>query len=169
MKYIKLFENFPTVGRNDMRYKDSSTANLEGLKLNGNKFSMSDVIESKQYVYKYNYNGKYLFYYKDGKYNRGPNKPLVLAVLGSDINDACRFTGKQVKLKFLERKDNNFLIGGTSVDLTKEIDSGRKIMGSPGTPYYWDYSPEMYCEEEGGYIFLDENPDIIEVGVASIL
>ena len=95
IKSFKLFENFNTVGSNDMRYKDSSTANLEGLKLNGNKFSMSDVIESKQYVYKYNYNGKDLFYYKDGKYNRGPNKPLVLAVLGSDINDACRFTGNK--------------------------------------------------------------------------
>jgi hypothetical protein len=164
MKYLKLFENFPTVPdpsrpRINTSYKDSSTANLEGLKLNGNKFSMSDVIESKQYVYKYNYNGKDLFYYKDGYFDRGPDKALFYAVLGSDINDARRFTGKQVKEKFWQRKGSNFLIGGTPVDLTKEIDKDRKFQGSNN---FWEYSPEMYCEEEGGFISLDENPDIIE-------
>jgi hypothetical protein len=165
MKHIKLFENFSTVPDPSRpgiitSYKDSSTGNLQGLKLNGNKFSMSDVIESKQYVYKYNYNGKDLFYYKDGRHDHVPNEPLVMAVLGSDINDARRFTGIEVKIKFSERSSSNFLIGGTSVDLSKKIDSDRNIRGSNN---YWEYSPEMYCEEEGGYIFLDENPDIIEV------
>ena len=158
MKYLKLFENFPSYDKNkglvtkDGRplnnsdwwtsggeyyskdLEDSPTGNLAGLKLNGNKFSISNVIDSKQYVYKYNYNGKDLFYYNDDAFGRGTSKTRMLAVIGSDINNAHRFTGKQVKYQFLERRNRSIWMG-----------------------------PEMYCEQEGSYIEINENPDITEV------
>ena len=161
MKYIELFENFHTyiktkglvnsdgrpLRRSDFwtplnpggeyypkDLEDKPTGNLIGVKLNGNKFDIHDIDDSKQYVYKYNHNGKDLFYYKAGTYDRGTNKPLVIAVLGYNINNACRFTGKQVKYQFLERRHRSLWMG-----------------------------PEMYCEEEGGYIEINQNPDIIEV------
>lgn len=116
--------------------EDSPTGNLWGLKLNGDKFDISDVDDSKQYVYKYNHNGKDLFYYNDNVFDGGTSKARVrvLAVLGSDINNARRFTGKRIKIHFLERRHQSIFMG-----------------------------PEMYYKEEGCHIKLDQNPDIIEV------
>ena len=47
-----------------------------------------DVSNSKKYVYKYNHNGKDLFYYVDD---------VEGDMFLSDINDARVFTGKQIK------------------------------------------------------------------------
>jgi len=158
MKYLKLFENFPTYSKSkglvtsdgrplsssdwwtsggDYYPKDlenSPTGNLIGLKLNGDKFDIHDIDDSKKYVYKFNHNGKDLFYVSGDVFDRGTSKTRILAVIGSNINDARRFTGKEVKLQFLERRSKKLWIGS-----------------------------EMYCKEEGGYIELDQNPDIIEV------
>ena len=58
--------------------------------------NISDVSDSKKYVYKYNHNGKDLFYYVDTT-----GLPYFLLLkndkLVSDINDARVFTGKQIK------------------------------------------------------------------------
>ena len=156
MKYLKLFENFPSYDKNKglitkdgkplsnsdfwtdggnyypKDLEDRPTGNLIGLKLNGNKFDITDVIDNKQYVFKYNYNGKDLFYYEEDVLPK--KNGVILAVLGTDKNDALKFTGKQIKLKFLELRYYSILMG-----------------------------PKMYCEEEGGYIEINENPDIIEV------
>ena len=50
--------------------------------------NISDVSGSKKYVYKYNHNGKDLFYYVDD---------VEGDMFVSDINDARVFTGKQIK------------------------------------------------------------------------
>ena len=50
--------------------------------------NISDVSNSKKYVYKYNHNGKDLFYYVDD---------VEGDMFVSDINDARVFTGKQIK------------------------------------------------------------------------
>jgi len=135
MKHLKGFLNYIIESVDYPKdLEDSPTGNLWGLKLNGNKFDISDVDDSKQYVYKYNHNGKDLFYYNDNTFDGGTSKARILAVLGSDINNARRFTGKRIKIQFLERRHRSIWIG-----------------------------PEMYYKEEGCHIKLDQNPDIIEV------
>jgi hypothetical protein len=52
------------------------------------ELNISDVSDSKKYVYKYNHNGKDLFYYVDD---------FEGDMFVSDINDARVFTGKQIK------------------------------------------------------------------------
>lgn len=52
------------------------------------QLNISDVSDSKKYVYKYNHNGKDLFYYVDD---------VEGDMFVSDINDARVFTGKQIK------------------------------------------------------------------------
>ena len=52
------------------------------------ELNISGVSDSKKYVYKYNHNGKDLFYYVDD---------VEGDIFVSDINDARVFTGKQIK------------------------------------------------------------------------
>ena len=61
--------------------------------------NISDVSDSKKYVYKYNHNGKDLYYYVDD---------VEGDMFVSDINDARIFTGKQIKSFQL---DNSFDLG----------------------------------------------------------
>jgi hypothetical protein len=61
--------------------------------------NISDVSDSKKYVYKYNHNGKDLYYYVDD---------VEGDMFVSDINDARIFTGKQIKSFQL---DNAFDLG----------------------------------------------------------
>jgi hypothetical protein len=61
--------------------------------------NISGVSDSKKYVYKYNHNGKDLYYYVDD---------VEGDMFVSDINDARIFTGKQIKSFQL---DNAFDLG----------------------------------------------------------
>jgi hypothetical protein len=63
------------------------------------KLHISDVSDSKKYAYKYNHNGKDLYYYVDD---------VEGDMFFSDINDAIIFTGKQIKSFQL---DNAFDLG----------------------------------------------------------
>lgn len=65
--------------------KDINKINLD---TSNKKTHISDISDSKKYVYKYNHNGKLLFYYVDD---------VVGDMFVSDINDARVFTGKQIK------------------------------------------------------------------------
>jgi len=60
---------------------------------------VQSIIESKKYIYKYNHNGKDLFYYVD---------EVDGDLLVSDPNDAKIFTGKQIKSFDI---DSSFSIG----------------------------------------------------------
>ncbi len=62
--------------------------NIQSFRKFNENLNISDVSDSKKYVYKYNHNGKDLFYYVDD---------VEGDMFVSDINDARVFTGKQIK------------------------------------------------------------------------
>ena len=62
--------------------------NIQSFRKFNENLNISDVSDSKKYVYKYNHNGKDLFYYVDD---------FEGDMFVSDINDARVFTGKQIK------------------------------------------------------------------------
>jgi hypothetical protein len=87
LKHIKRFNESEEILNSELSKETSS--------------SISDISDSKKYVYKYNHNGKDLYYYME--LWSDSHHSFV-----SDINDARIFTGKQIKSFQL---DNSFDLG----------------------------------------------------------